>query len=100
MIRAEQDGGVVEHAGALENVDKLAELVVDVGNVGEVTASRTAHLFRRDLEGLIVAGTIQTLRMHILLVMWDERSFRIERLAILVEIPVLLARNIRIVRVG
>ncbi|OWK22345.1 hypothetical protein AJ88_08610 [Mesorhizobium amorphae CCBAU 01583] len=42
---------------------------------------------------------IEPLRMRVLLVMRDEPGFRVERLAMFVEIPVLLARNVRVVRV-
>ena len=42
MVGAEQDDRVVEHAGAIEDRDELAELVVDIGDVGEIAAPRAA----------------------------------------------------------
>ncbi len=44
VVGAEQDDRVVEHAGAFEHVDEFADLVVEIGDVGEIAAPRAADL--------------------------------------------------------
>ncbi len=98
MVRAEQNDRVVEHARALEDVQQLAELVVDIGDVGEIAAPGATHLLAGNVEGGVVRGVIEPLRMRVLLVMPDKSGLRVERLAMFVEIPELLARHVRVMR--
>ena len=79
---------------------QFADLVVEIGDVGEIAAPRAADLFCRDVEAVVVAGLVEPLRMRVLLVIGDEADFRFERRAILVEVPVLPPRHIGIVRMG
>ena len=85
---------------AVQGREDLADLVVDIGDVGEVALARAADLRLGDVEGPPVAGIHQALRMRILLVVWDAAPGRQQVFAVIVEIPVLAAGDIGIVRMG
>ena len=97
---AEHNDGIVKHPGSLQNGNEFADLVVDVRDVGEIATPRIADMFRRDVEVRMVARQIEPLGMRVLLIIRNEPGHRFERLAVLVEVPILPPRHIGIVRVG
>src|SRR5690606_14010135 len=79
---------------------KFADLVVDIGDVGEIALPRAPDLFGRDGKAVVVAGLVQALRMRVLLGIGNEADFRFQRRAILVQVPVFAPRDIGVVWMG
>ena len=78
----------------------FADLVVQIGDVGEIGLSRAADVFFGDVEVAPVVGIEDALCMRVVVVVVHRRNLRQQVLAVFVEVPVLLAGDIRIVRVG
>ena len=100
VIRAEQDQRVIEHPGAGQRIDELADLFVKVGNIGEIGLARPANVLFGHRKVLVVAGMDQPLRMRILFSQWYVAHLRQQLVAIAVEIPEFAARHIGVVRMG
>ncbi|MNS74770.1 hypothetical protein D3C72_1082540 [compost metagenome] len=100
MVGQEENDGVLLHPRRFQDVENLADLLVDIGDIGEITAPCTAYLLRRNIESLMIAGFQQPFRMRILLLEGNRRCLRIKRRAILVEIPEFAPRHIGVVRMG
>ena len=100
MIGDEHDNRVIEHSGAFEHVENATHLVVDVREIGKIPLARAADILGLYVELGIVVGIEDTLRVSILLVVGNLAYLGLEMLAVIVEIPVLASRYIRVVRVG
>ena len=80
--------------------EELADLLVDVGDRGEVAAAGAADMLGGDREGGVVGGGHQPLRVRVLVVERDRRDRRVEGRAIGVEVPVARAGDVGVVRMG
>ena len=100
MIGEENDDRVFVLTRALQHVEYLADLLVDVGDIGEVAAARAAHVLLRDRIVRMVAGEHQPLTVGVLAVASDRRDGRVEFRAVGVEVPELPACDVGVVRVG
>src|SRR3546814_8182851 len=92
------DLGVLRAAAARENVEQTADLVVEIGDVGEIGAPGGTHLRLGDLEAAEIDGLQQALAVRILLLIRDRRDLGEQRRTVLVEIPELPPGHIGIVR--
>jgi len=100
MVGDKQDDSIVLHPCALQHVEDLSDLLVDIGDIRKVASPCPADLFGSDIEGLVVAGLEQALRMRVHLDKGQWRDHRVKCRAVLVEIPEFAPGDIGIVRMG
>src|SRR3546814_14594847 len=74
-------------AAARENVEQTADLVVEIGDVGEIRAPGGTHLRLGDLEAAEIDRLQQALAVRILLLIRDRRDLGEQRRTVLVEFP-------------
>ena len=55
MIGQEQNDGVIHLQGAFEHIDDVADLVINIGNIGEIGAARPADIVIGNVKGGMVA---------------------------------------------
>ena len=100
VVGEEGDRGAGGEAEPVEEAEELADLLVDVGDRGEVAAAGAADMLGGDREGGVVGGGHEPLRVRVLLGERDRRDGRVEGRAIGVEVPVARAGDVGVVRVG
>ncbi|EKE44619.1 preprotein translocase, SecA subunit [Oceaniovalibus guishaninsula JLT2003] len=86
--------------GCLQGGEDLADLFVDIGQVGEIAAPRAADLVVADVETRPVVCIEQPPRMRVLIAVGDGGHLGQQVVAIGIEIPEPPSRDIGIVRMG
>ena len=87
-------------ARGLKRVEQFANLIIEVGDIGEIGAAGAADLLFADLVVFVVVGIEDAFGMGVLIRVGDRADLRHQVIAVFVEIPVLLAGHIGVVRVG
>ena len=100
MIRAEENDGIIAHAGGLEYRHQFADLVVEIGNIGEIAAPRSSHIVLGNIELAVIIGQVKTLRMGVLFIKGDRPDLWFQMGAIFIKVPIFAPRNVGVMGMG
>ena len=98
MVRDEEDDRLLP--GGVQHVQNLADLFIQVGDIGEIGAAGFADVFFGDVKTAPVIGVKNALRMRVLIVVTQIGDLGQQMLAILIQVPVFPTRHVRIMRMG
>ena len=83
-----------------QHLEDFTDLVVQIRDIGKIRAARFSDIVLGDIKAAPVIGVENPFRMRVLIVIAKVRNLRQQMFTILVQIPVFLARDIRIMRMG
>ena len=87
-------------AGILEGLQDLADLVIQIADVREISLTRPFDIVFGDVKAAPVIGVENPFGMHILGVIAQIGHLRQQMVAVVIQIPIFLARHVRVMRVG
>ena len=83
---------------SFQRLQDLTDLVIQIADIGEIRAARAFDIVFRNIKAPPVIGVEYPLRMWVMIVIIKSGHLWQQVFAILIQVPVLLSRHIRIMR--